>query len=435
MNWNLLWALGSVARPGRKVSRMVMLLTTALVGAFAVSACGASSGNSSSGGGSSAAGGGSSSSGKSSPFVVGAVEPLSGPYAAVGDDIVHALKAEATILNAKGGILGHKVQVTSVDSASDPQKAISAAQQLVSSHKLNMFEPDVIYGATELPLTKNLLSLNLCAGSACGDGAKYPLNFTLDPPATAQVAPLAAYAKKHGYTKIGILATNDLAGTDFSKQAATDAKADGLTIASTQLFSPTATDISAQVQSMKGSGVQAILTYAVGTTIGTVMKGMQSTDLTVPVLGSPSVFTAPVDQLVPQAVQKQLLCLCYSVGIRTGAKAPSDLAPLVSKLRSYGTINSMMVAGLAADTLELANYGYTKAGSLDASAAAKAIQGVGSNSSYPKSDFWAFRTGAPQFTTANHYPASAALAKGFYGVAKVSPLVDGLYLGTTPFTY
>ena len=95
----------------------------------------------------------------------------------------------------------------------------------------------------------------------------------------------------------------------------------------------------------------------------------------------------------------------------------------------------MMVVGLAADTLELADYGYTKAGSLSAKSAAAAIQKIGSDSSYPASDFYSYRTGAPQFTASAHYPASGPLSSGFYGVAKVSPLVDGLYLGTFPFKY
>ncbi|MGO9954968.1 MAG: ABC transporter substrate-binding protein [Solirubrobacteraceae bacterium] len=408
-----------------------MTLASCVLVAGALAACGASAGTSSSSNSSGAGGSGSS----KSPFVVGTVQPLSGTYAAAGLDIEHALKSEATIINAKGGVLGHPIRVVAVDDASDPQKAISATQQLVSDNTLNMFEPDVIYGETQLPLTKNLLSINLCAGPDCGNGTKYPLDFTLNPPAGAQVPPLIAYAKQHGYKKIGILATNDAAGMFFTQQVTTDAKAAGLTVAGSQSFSPTATDISAQVQALKGSGGEAVLTWAAGATISTVMKGMQAVGYKVPVLGTPTVFTAPVGQLVPAAVQSQLICLCYSVGIRTGASAPADLQPLVAQLTKYGTIASMMVTGLTADTLELANYGYTKAGSLNASAAAQAIQNIGSDPSYPASDFWSYRTGAPQFTAANHYPASAPLSKGFYGVAKVSPLVDGMYLGTYPFTY
>lgn len=419
--------MGNVNSTGRRIRRRLIPLSVGVVAALSIAACGASSGSSSS------SSKGSSSS--KSPFVVGTVQPLSGLYASAGLDIVHALKAEAGIINARGGIDGHPVKIISVDSASDPQKALSATQQLVSSNKLNMFEPDVIYGATQLPLTKNILSINLCAASDCGNGTKYPLDFTLNPPAGAQVPPLIAYAKQKGLTKLGILATNDAAGTYFVQQATKDAQAAGLTIASTQTFSPTATDISAQVQSLKGSSAQAVLAWAAGATIGTVMKGMQSTGYTVPVLGTPTVFTAPVAQLVPAPVQKQLICLCYSVGIRTGPNPPSTLVPLISKVKSYGPIASMMVVGLAADTLELADYGYTKAGSLDATKAAAAIQRIGSDPSYPASDFWAYRTAAPQFTASDHFPASAPLSKGFYGVAKASPLVDGMYLGKTPFTF
>jgi branched-chain amino acid transport system substrate-binding protein len=423
----------------RRNVRRFATLAGGVLAAAAIAACGASNGNSNnSGGGSSSASSSSGSSGSSSsstPFVVGTVQPLSGTYAAAGLDIVHALKAEANILNAKGGILGHQVKVVSVDDASDPQKAISATQELISNNTLNMFEPDVIYGETQLPLTKNLLSVNLCAGPDCGNGTKYPLDFTLNPPASAQVPPLIAYAKQKGYTKIGILATNDAAGTFFTQTATADAKAAGLSVVGTQSFSPTATDISAEVQALKGTGADTVLTWAAGATIATVMKGMQSVGYTVPVLGTPTVFTAPVEQLVPAAVQKQLICLCYTVGIRTGASAPTALQPLVTQLNKYGTIASMMVTGLTADTLELANYGYTKAGSLDAQKAATAIQAIGSDSSYPATDFWSYRTGAPQFTAANHYPASGPLSQGFYGVAKVSPLVDGMYLGTAPFKY
>jgi branched-chain amino acid transport system substrate-binding protein len=420
---------------GRRRGRRLITLSLGVIAAVAITACGA--GNSS-GGGSSSSSSGSASGGSSaakSPFVVGTVQPLSGTYAAAGLDIVHALKAEAGIINASGGVLGHPIKIVSVDSGSDPQKALSATQQLVSSNTLNMFEPDVIYGATQLPLTKSLLSVNLCAATDCGDGTKYPLNFTLNPPAGAQVPPLIAYAKQHNLTKLGLLATNDAAGTYFVQQATADAKSSGLSVVSTQTFSPTATDISAQVQSIKGSGAQTVLTWAAGATITPVMKGMQSVGFTAPVLGTPTVFTAPVGQLVPAPVQHQLICLCYSVGIRTGAQPPADLQPLITKVTQYGPIASMMVVGLAADTLELANYGYTKAGSLDATKAAAAIQGIGSDSSYPASSFWSYRTAPPQFTSTDHFPASAPLSKGFYGVAKVSPLVDGLYLGTTPFTF
>jgi branched-chain amino acid transport system substrate-binding protein len=408
--------------------RLPLVVAMCVVPALGLAACGGSS----SGGGSSSSSGSSGSSGGS--FVVGAVEPESGTYGAAGLDIVHALKAEAAIINARGGILGKKIQVIAVDDASDPEKAISATQQLVQSHTLNMFEPDVIYGQTQLPLVSNLLSVNICAAPECSDGAKYPLNYSLNPPATSQVPSVLAYAAKHGDTKVGILATTDAQGQAFTSTVTADAKAAGVTISGTQSFDPTATDVSAELQSLKGSGAQAVLAWAAGTTVGVVMKGMQSLGWNAPVIGTPTVFTAPVASIVPAAVSKQLICLCYRVGVRSGSTVAGAIAPLVAGMKQFGPIASMQVAGLTADTLSLAAYGYTKAGSLNAKAAAAAIDKIGSDSSYPAQDFYGYRSVNPDFHGTVHSPADANLGAGFFSAATVSPLVEGTYEGT-PFTY
>lgn len=407
-------------RPKSVRMRTPVVLAISAVAALSLAACGSSSSS-----------GGSSS---SKTFVVGTVEPESGIYAAAGLDIVHALKAEASIINARGGILGKKISVIAVDDASSAEKAISATQQLVQSHTLNMFEPDVIYGQTQLPLVSNLLAVNICAAPECSDGAKYPLTFSLNPPATSQVPSVLAYAAKHGDMKVGVLATTDAQGQAFTQTVTADAKAAGVTISGTKSFDPTATDVSAELQSLRASGAQAVLAWAAGTTIGVVMKGMQSLGWNAPVIGTPTVFTAPVSSIVPAAVQKQLFCLCYRVGVRDGSTVSSTIAPLVAGLKPYGPIASMQVAGLSADTLSLAAYGYDKAGSLNAKAAAAAIDKIGADKSYPAQDFYGYRNVNPDFHGTVHSPQDANLGAGFFSAATVSPLVDGTYEGT-PFTY
>ena len=415
-------------------ARTHMLFVAALaVACLSLAACGSSSPSGGGGGGGAGASGGGSG-GAKGDFVVGTVQPLSGTYQAAGVDIVHGLEAEAAILNQHGGILGHHVTVVSADDGSSEQRGISATKSLILSHKLSMFEPGVIFGSSELPLVSNLLSVNLCAAAACGDGAKYPKDFTMNPPAANQVPSVLAYAKAHGLTKVGILATTDPAGQGFTQVVNATAKAAGLTVTKAEGFDPAATDVSAQLQALKGSGAQALLTWAAGTSIGPVMKGMQSLGWSAPVLGTPTIFTAPVDSFVPKAVQHQLVCLCYRVGVREGSSIPSTIAPLVAKLKTYGTIESMQDAGLAADTLALAAYGYQKAGKLDASAAATAIQNIGSDTSYPGSMFWGYRHSNPGFKGTVHSPAEGNLAHGFYSAATVSPLISGTYKGK-PFNY
>lgn len=62
---------------------------------------------------------------------VGVTGPLSGDYASAGIDIVNAAKLAAAAINAKGGVLGMKIQIIPEDDACDAQTAAQAAQKLV----------------------------------------------------------------------------------------------------------------------------------------------------------------------------------------------------------------------------------------------------------------------------------------------------------------
>ena len=417
-------------KPAARRSRGVAVGIVALAASVALTACGTSNSNASSG----TSSGSGSSGGTSQDFVVGAVEPLTGVDAAAGIDIVNALKAQAEILNAKGGILGHQIKVVAVDSGSSEQQSISATQQLVANNKLNMFEPDVIFGQADLPFATGLLSLAICAAPDCGNGQKYPLEFTLNPPASTQVPPVLAYAKQQGDTKMGIIATNDAQGQSFSQSVQSDASAFGVQVTKVETFDPAATDITTQMQALRASGAQVVASWSAGTSVDAVMTAMENLGWSAKVVGTPTVFTSNVSAGVPKAVQSQLLCLCYAVGTRQGSSVVPAEAPLVSHMEKFGTIASMQVAGLAADTLTMASYGYTKAGKLDAKAAAAAIDSIGSDASYPASSFYAYSTVNPGFHGTVHSPADAKLNNGFFAVASVSPVVSGTYLGQ-PFSW
>jgi branched-chain amino acid transport system substrate-binding protein len=401
------------------------VLAAVCAGALCLAACGSSSSSGSTASGSSS---------KSTPFLIGAVQPLTGPFGTVGADILHATEAEANILNAKGGILGHKIKVIYADDGSDVQRGISATQQMVDNNKLNLFIPDAVNAQSELPFVKSILSFSNCSQAVCGDGAEYPLAFTTNPPSSVQVPPLIAYAKKNGWTKIGVLAQDTSDGQYFAGQVQKLAGAAGLKLVSTEYFDPTATSITSEIQKLRAAGTQAIMGWTVGTTVGVAATGLQDLGWKVPLIGPPAIFTAPVNQLVPTSVYPQVTCLCYLVGTRPGPTLSSVTAPLAKAMAKYGTINSLLVAGLSADGVALAAWAFNKAGSLNPAAAAKELDAIGSDSDFPASELYVFRNANPDFTTTVHSPANAKLNDGFFAVSHPSAPLDGTYLGT-PFNY
>ncbi len=64
---------------------------------------------------------------------IGTISPITGPYAADGNDIVNGTKAAVELFQSEGGIPGFsKIEVVSQDSACDPRQAVAAANKLLS---------------------------------------------------------------------------------------------------------------------------------------------------------------------------------------------------------------------------------------------------------------------------------------------------------------
>lgn len=64
---------------------------------------------------------------------IGTMSPLTGPYAADGNDIANGAKTAVEVIDAEGGIPGFdKIEVHSQDTACDPRQAVAAANKLIN---------------------------------------------------------------------------------------------------------------------------------------------------------------------------------------------------------------------------------------------------------------------------------------------------------------
>ena len=64
---------------------------------------------------------------------IGTMSPLTGPYAADGNDIANGAKTAVEVIEAEGGIPGYdKIEVFPQDTACDPRQAVAAANKLIN---------------------------------------------------------------------------------------------------------------------------------------------------------------------------------------------------------------------------------------------------------------------------------------------------------------
>jgi ABC-type branched-subunit amino acid transport system substrate-binding protein len=367
--------------------------------------------------------------GKAADFVIGTVQATSGTFAPLGQDTLHGLEAEIAILNKRGGILGHHIELVSTDDNSSAQEAVSAVQQMVRSHRLNAFVPDTVLGNIQLPITKSILSVSICSQAVCGDGKTFPDAFSMNPPTSVQVPPMIAYAKKKGLKKTVVVAENTSEGQYFASQVQVAEARAHVAKSPTIYYDPTATSITSELQQARATGAQAVYLWATGSGPSVVMSGMQSLGWKAPVIGVSAIFTGPIQSLVPKALWPQVTCMCYSSGVLLKGKVSPVLAPLAAELKKVGGVHSLLVAALGADIGSAISYAYTKAGRLNMAAAVKALASIGSNKKYPGQEFWTFRHVNPDFHGLVHDPVNAKLAAGFFAVAHPGKPVDGAFPG------
>src|SRR4249919_4373681 len=79
---------------------------------------------------------------------VGVIQPLTGAFAASGNYVANGAKIAADEINAKGGILGKKLELVIEDNKSNPTEAAAVAEKLITSDKV-----PVIMGAWGSSLT------------------------------------------------------------------------------------------------------------------------------------------------------------------------------------------------------------------------------------------------------------------------------------------
>jgi branched-chain amino acid transport system substrate-binding protein len=110
-----------------RILRSCVAGSLALAAGAAVAACGSSSSSSSSTPGATAS---------KSPITIGVSLSLSGDFASDGQAFERGYKLWAADQNAKGGLLGHPVQLKIVSDASSPAQVVTNYQKLIGSDKV-----------------------------------------------------------------------------------------------------------------------------------------------------------------------------------------------------------------------------------------------------------------------------------------------------------
>ena len=203
-------------------------------------------------------------------IVVGSIQDLSGPLAGFGKQLKNGIQMRVEEINEMGGINGRKLAVIIEDSGYDPKKGLLAAQKLVQQDKVFAMVGTLGTGvamASFAPLgEKNVPNLFPLTAAREMYEPLSKLKFSFAAPYYDQIRQGVKWiAKERGAKKFCIIYQDDEFGLEVfrgAEQGLKDMKAD---FAEKTTFKRGATDFSAQVSRMKGSGCDTVV-------LGTVIR-------------------------------------------------------------------------------------------------------------------------------------------------------------------
>lgn len=214
---------------------------------------------------------------------IGVNEPLTGPFAASGTYVVNGAKIAADEINAKGGVLGRKLELVVEDNKSNPTEAAAVAEKLITSDKT-----PVLMGAWGSSLTLAVMpkladyeTAMLVETSSSGKitTSGNPFVFRISPPSALEAESFAPMVEKLGLKKVDFLAINN----DWGRGAAADftkmLKAKGVTVGLVETMDQGAQDMSAQLSKLKGSDADTILITAAVDQLTLLFKQMAALGL------------------------------------------------------------------------------------------------------------------------------------------------------------
>ena len=213
------------------------------------------------------------------PVKIGVIEPLSGSVAASGNYVRMGAEIARDWINAKGGVIGRKIELVIEDNKSDPKEAASAAEKLIVRDKV-----PVIMGAWGSSMTLAAMPkleeygvpmIVETSSAAAVTKRGNPWIFRISPPSEMEALGLERCVDKLGVKKADFLAVN----TDWGRGSITAfgdmLKKKGPSVGVAEYMDQAATDMSAQLTKIKSSGGDTLFLTTAVEQITLVLKQAQ----------------------------------------------------------------------------------------------------------------------------------------------------------------
>jgi branched-chain amino acid transport system substrate-binding protein len=268
-------------------------------------------------------------------FKIGWVLPLIGPVAETAKAYMDGAEVALAMINDAGGVGGLKARIIICDSQNQEQQAVLCTKKLINDDQVNL-----LLGATGTPPTVAILPTVDAAGIptfavAGGSVAWEPVKKWVFKTIAAnddQIPAEMDFLKSRGWLHAALIRDNSIFGKDTSDIVHAIAKQKGVEIIADEIYSPTDTDVTAQVTRIRALNSDIVLNLAQNlTTAVLVSKKITQLGMKTPIMLGTNNVVDSYARLVPAAVEESYFA---------GSKLVLREVPANDKL--YATITAFL---------------------------------------------------------------------------------------------
>ncbi|MDC7785509.1 ABC transporter substrate-binding protein [Rhodoplanes sp. TEM] len=319
---------------------------------------------------------------------LGLVAAMSGQSAKSGEAIVRGLSLAIDEMNAKGGLLGKKVELVVRDDESNPAKGVVAARELVQREKVAAF-----FGGLDTPVSlaivpfANQSKVPFMGVWAAGtpitkNGAADNYVFRVSAVDELVDVALVDYAvKKYGAKKPGMILINNPWGESNEKGLKAALEAKKIPFAGVEKFETNDVDVVPQLTRLKQAGADVLFLVANVAPSAQVVKSLDRMGWSVPIVSHWGPAGGRFGELAGASADKVHFIQTFSFSGNETPKAKATLAALKAKypeIKGLADVTPAVGIANAYDAAHLVGLAIAKAGSTDGTKIRDALYAIDS---------------------------------------------------------
>ncbi|MFP5405398.1 MAG: ABC transporter substrate-binding protein [Gammaproteobacteria bacterium] len=320
---------------------------------------------------------------------IGWLSSLTGPLSSAAIAENQGVQLAVEEVNAAGGILGHKIELLTRDTAGDPTKAVNFAQQLVFSDKVQFVIGPVNSGEglATTPIVARAGVPNIVIGSidALTDPKKYPRAFRVINTNTQWISTANDYALNAlRRKKVAVIGDTTGYGTSSAKTAQELLDKAGIQPVYSVLLDPNKTDLADEMAKARAAGADVVMPWSAATgLLARLLNARGDMGWDVPVVGHPALMAAQIRALLnkPEYWENTFAAGYVSTTYDASGNLPPRTQELVDKMRPRLGGKDIDVlfwwVAMGYDTVKVIEHAAKAAGSTDPAAVQKALENTG----------------------------------------------------------